>query len=126
MWLWLFGQAQASKTRDVIAQQRVVILLAERLKVATAPIAAAKAKRDKVQGFLRVRLCLPDAISARMVDILYRSDLERVRLLPLLRANQPAWFCADLSSPCNAEIDIFSRNAWFPSLVSFLHYCFFL
>lgn len=37
-----------------------MILLEERLKVATAPIATAKAKRDKVQGFLRVRLCWSD------------------------------------------------------------------
>lgn len=50
-----FLQAQASKTREVVAQQRVVIQLEEQLKATAAPIAAAKAKRDKVQGFLKVR-----------------------------------------------------------------------
>lgn len=58
----LFHQAQASKTRDVVAQQRVVILLEERLKAAAAPIATAKVKRDKVQGFLRVRVRLPGVV----------------------------------------------------------------
>lgn len=58
----LFDQAQASKTRDVVAQQRVVILLEERLKAASAPIATAKVKRDKVQGFLRVRVRLPGEV----------------------------------------------------------------
>ncbi|CAM9452472.1 unnamed protein product [Scytosiphon promiscuus] len=46
--------AQASKTREVVAQQRVLVLLEERLKLANAPIGTAKAKRDKVQSFLRM------------------------------------------------------------------------
>lgn len=52
----MFEQAQASKTREVVAQQRVLVLLEERVKLANAPIATAKAKRDKVQTFLRVRI----------------------------------------------------------------------
>lgn len=51
-------QARASKTREVVAQQRVLVELEERLKASAASIAAAKAKRDKVQVFLKVRLCL--------------------------------------------------------------------
>lgn len=50
-------QAQASKTREVVAQQRVLVQLEERSKASAAPIAAAKARRDKVQGFLKVLLC---------------------------------------------------------------------
>ncbi|CAM9551855.1 unnamed protein product, partial [Ectocarpus sp. 12 AP-2014] len=46
--------AQASKTREVVAQQRVVVLLQEGVKAAAVPIATTKAKRNKVQGFLKM------------------------------------------------------------------------
>lgn len=49
-------QAQASKTRQVVAQQKVLILLKERVKAMSEPVTSTKAKRDKVQGFLKVIL----------------------------------------------------------------------
>lgn len=52
--IFLADQAQASKTREVVAQQRVVVLLQEGVKAAAVPIATTKAKRNKVQGFLKV------------------------------------------------------------------------
>lgn len=51
-----------------------MILLEESLKVAAASIATAKAKRDKVQGFLRVRPCLPGTVICRR-DWLIRCDV---------------------------------------------------
>lgn len=54
--MFLLVQAQASKTREVVAQQRVLVQVEERSRASAASIEAARAKRDKVQGFLRVRL----------------------------------------------------------------------
>lgn len=78
----MLDQAQASKTRDVVAQQKVVVLLEERLKVANAPIAATKDKRDKVQSFLKVsysfRACaLPHMMEAYLCPA-HVSDARRI------------------------------------------------
>lgn len=48
------AKAQASKTREVAAQQKLLVLLKERVKVATISLETTKAKRQKVQGFLKV------------------------------------------------------------------------
>lgn len=73
-----FLQAQASKTREVVAQQRVLVQLEEQSRASAASIEAAKAKRDKVRGFLRVRSCSVGAMCSLFSSCLRGSYIRSI------------------------------------------------
>ena len=96
-----------------MAQQGVVIQLEERSKAAAAPIAAAKAKRDKVQGFLKARSCVYST---------YRLHISSLQLLFILdSAHISSCFIIATDILCASVMGLLEgrKQALFPAAVAF-------